>query len=481
MTRSSQAIRPFIFLSLSIAMLSLFPGTINLARAEGFTGTVTVGVNPDGIGVDTSLNRIYVSNYGNNGTFPSTVSVLNGANNSLIATILVGVSPAGVAVNSASHRVYIANYNSSNVSVINGVTNAVIANVTVGTHPSRIALNPATGEIYVTNSGDDTVSRINGTTNTLVGNIPVGRRPTGIALLSSTNTIYVTNSLDGTASVIDGKTHSVIKTLQVGNDPGNIASDSITNLVYLVNSNSSNGIVTLINGTSNTLATTIGVGIFPSGIDVNQVTNKISIIDGFTLTVIDTVNLAFGTIPGVVGVNTVTNEIYVANGNRKTLSVLSGHSTSTGLACNPSTLSPNESTTCTGTVTDLSGSGASAPTGTVFFSSSGQGSFNASSCTLGGTGTTTTCFVSYSPTGFGMGPQTIFATYGGDATHMSSSGQTVITLTGGTVGGTLIPTNKFGYSTYFVTGTLMFYVVIISIILYTRRFQEGEGSMKDDQ
>ena len=64
---------------------------------------------------------------------------------------------------------------------------------------------------------------------------------------------------------------------------------------------------------------------------------------------------------------------------------------------------------------------------------------------------------------------------------MSSSGKFVITLTGGTVGGTLIPTDKFGYSTYFVMGTLMFCFVIISIILYTRRLQESKGSMKDDK
>ena len=191
------------------------------------------------------------------------------------------------------------------------------------------------------------------------------------------------------------------------------------------------------------------MGIFPSGIDVNQVTNKIyvsnsgegtvSIIDGFTLTVIDTVNLAFGTTPGVVGVNTVTNEIYVANGGRKTLSVLSGRSTGTGLTCNPSTLSLSASTTCTAAVSDLSGSGASTPTALVFFSSSGQGNFSSANCILVGSGTTASCSTSFKPTAFGSGHQTIYATYSGDTAHMSSSANTVVTLNDASVGGTLIP------------------------------------------
>src|SRR5690242_3521153 len=114
---------PFIILILTLTIVVLISGNTSLGHAEALTGTIAVGVNPDGIGVDTSTNRIYVSNYGLNGTFPSTVSVINGSNNSLIATITVGVNPAGVGANSFTHKIYIANYNSSSVSVINGVSN----------------------------------------------------------------------------------------------------------------------------------------------------------------------------------------------------------------------------------------------------------------------------------------------------------------------------------------------------------------------
>ena len=475
---------PLIFLIVTLLAFVLFPGFAGPAKGEAVTGTIAVGNNPDGIGVDTGSNRIYVSNYGLNGTFPSTVSVIDGSINSLIATIVVGVNPGGVAVNSASHRIYVANYNSSNVSVIDGTTNKVVATIGVGNHPSKVAVNPNTNEIYVTNSADNTVSRIDGTSNTVVGTIPVGKSPIGIALLQSTNTVYVANSQDNTASIIDGTFHIVVKTLLVGNDPGNIAPDPATSLVYVVDSNSS--MVAVIDGSTNTLAGNITVGAFPSGIDVNPSTNKIyvansadgtvSVVDGFTSHEVNTVTLSQGTIPGAVGVNTVTNEIYVANGGRKTVSVISGRLTGNSVQCNPSTLSINAKTTCTATVSDLSASGASTPTGLVFFSSNGQGVFNATSCTLAGTGTMAACSISYSPTVFGSGHQTVFATYSGDSAHMSSSGNTVISLIDSTVGGVLIPRFRLSSPTLLLAITLLFYIGTITAVLYSGRLRRNRFS-----
>src|SRR5436853_7500828 len=89
-----------IVLTLALSVLPFIPPVTRNVHAEAVTGTVAVGVNPDGIAVDNATNKIYVSNYGNNGTFPSTVSVINGTNNRLSA---------------------------SNVSVIDGSTNTVVA------------------------------------------------------------------------------------------------------------------------------------------------------------------------------------------------------------------------------------------------------------------------------------------------------------------------------------------------------------------
>jgi YVTN family beta-propeller protein len=56
----------------------------------------------------------------------------------------VGTNPIAVAVNPSTNQIYVANYGSGTVSVINGATNTVIATVTVGNEPDAVALNPST-------------------------------------------------------------------------------------------------------------------------------------------------------------------------------------------------------------------------------------------------------------------------------------------------------------------------------------------------
>jgi len=475
-------------LIVTLASLVLLSGIIIPGRAEAVTGTIAVGVNPAGIGVDTSTNTVYVSNYGLNGTFPSTVSVINGSTNSLTGTITVGVNPAGVGANSVTHRIYIANYNSSNVSVINGVSNTTTT-IPVGTHPSRVGVNPTTNEIYVTNSGTGTVSVINGTTNTVTATIPVGRSPVGIGVIPSTNEIYVSNSQDNSVSVIDGRTNTVIKSIIVGNDPGNIAANPATNTIYVANSNSSSGTVSVIAGSTNMLVATIPVGAYLAGIDANSVTNKIyvassgdgtiSVIDGFTSQVVNVLFLSSGT-PGTVGVDTVTNEIYFTIAGRRTVSVISGHSTTTSVSCNPSTQVVNANTICTATVTDTSGTGASTPTGAVFFSSSGAGTFNQTSCHLSGTGTTASCFLTYTPIAIGTGQHAIFSTYGGDSTHMSSSGSTIVTVPTSPVGGMEIPIDKLALLLPFLPLTSLLLGGAVVMALFKKRHSDkGETNPID--
>src|SRR5437773_1076233 len=86
---------------------------------------------------------------------------------------------------------------------------------------------------------------------------------------------------------------------------------------------------------------------------------------------------------------------------------------------------------CTATVTDSTPTSASAPSGTVSFSADVSSSAFAS-CTLGVSSTnpragavSTSCTVSYTPTA--VGPHTITASYGGDASHLGSSGAFVVT------------------------------------------------------
>ena len=105
------------------------------------------------------------------------------------------------------------------------------------------------------------------------------------------------------------------------------------------------------------------------------------------------------------------------------------HSTTSSIACSPSSLTTGTATSCTATVTDTS-SGPTSPTGTVNFVTNSTGTFSpGGSCNLASTGTVgvSTCTVSYTP---GVaGGHRLTGTYAGDSSHGSSSGTATLTVT----------------------------------------------------
>jgi hypothetical protein len=97
-------------------------------------------------------------------------------------------------------------------------------------------------------------------------------------------------------------------------------------------------------------------------------------------------------------------------------------STSTSVSCSGNALGSQ----CTATVTDTSPGTPLTPTGIVTWSSSGSaGTFNPSSCTLSGSGSTASCTVVYAPSGH-QNPVTVTAKYQGDTDHSVSSGSTTL-------------------------------------------------------
>src|SRR3972149_2195194 len=111
----------------------------------------------------------------------------------VIATVPVGFSPEGVGVNPTTDRVYVSNVLSATVSVIDGATNTVIATVPVGRLPWAVGVNPTTGRVYVANRLDDTVSVVDGATNAVIATVPVGADPRAVGVNPTTNRVYVAN------------------------------------------------------------------------------------------------------------------------------------------------------------------------------------------------------------------------------------------------------------------------------------------------
>jgi YVTN family beta-propeller protein len=330
---------PYVILTvLLIGTLSALPMVSyyhHQAYAQTVIDTIDVGNAPQGVAVNPTTNRIYVTNL-----LDGTVSVIDGTTNTVIATIDVGNSPSSVAVNPDTNRIYVVNAGA--ISVIDGTTNEVIA--TIGISAGDLAVNPDTNRIYVVNAG--AISVIDGTTNEViattvrVGGVSIG----GIDVNPDTNRIYVGMIVEREAthlsavSVIDGTTNEVIATVdlgseQVGSDADvDVAVNSDTNRIYVTTKifdARGAGVITVIDGTTNTVIATVNdPETDPTDVAVNPSTNRIYVtnvldfgasagvyvIDGTTNEVIATIG-GFSAVG--VAVNPNTNRIYVTHGENE--------------------------------------------------------------------------------------------------------------------------------------------------------------------
>jgi YVTN family beta-propeller protein len=302
---------------------------------------ILVGNAPHGIAVDYSTNLIYVTNQESD-----SISVIDGTTRSLVnRNIPVGTFPHVVAVNPITNKIYVTNWgtidiNSSTVSVIDGRTNRVIAQVPTGNSPHSVVINPKTNLAYVSNEDDNTVSVIDGSTYKVLKTIKVGKSPEEAAINTRTNLIYFTNADDNTVSVIDGSTYKVLKTIKVGNSPADIAVNEASNLIYVANQDDDT--VSVINGSKalGTIIGTISSGSQPHGEAYNQCTNKlyVSNVGSNTVTVLNaTTQSPIGTVligdPNLaddfdfashIAVNPNDNLVYVTSQDANAITIING-------------------------------------------------------------------------------------------------------------------------------------------------------------
>jgi YVTN family beta-propeller protein len=204
---------------------------VDTSTNEEIGDAIDVGDQPVGLAVTPDGSRVYVANQG---TGPSTVSVIDTASDTVIATVPVGEGPAGVAITPDGLSVYVTNsFESSpgSVSVISTLSNTVVATIPVGEEPQGITVTPNGLRVYVANFDEsgtedpDTVSVIDTMTNTVVATIPVGFQPLGISVTPDGSRVYVADSSGlapddtHTVSVIDTATDTVVATVSGFNSP----------------------------------------------------------------------------------------------------------------------------------------------------------------------------------------------------------------------------------------------------------------------
>jgi len=142
MAKRSQLMK---MVAVSIVLLFLVSGFSVMAHGSGSEKSISSGDKSGNISITNSR-------------------IATGKN---IGNITVGSAPAGVAYDSSNGYVYVANSASDTVSVINGATNTVIASIAVGSGPWGVAYDPSNGYLYVTNYYSGTVSIISTSTQAI--------------------------------------------------------------------------------------------------------------------------------------------------------------------------------------------------------------------------------------------------------------------------------------------------------------------------
>ena len=256
--------------------------------------TISVGSHPTYGDINLVTNKIYVVNNGNGqGT---TMSVIDGNTDTVTATVTVGNYPQGAAVNPVTNKIYVSNYCGNTfgcnatpapgtVSVVDGATNTVVGTVTVGVAPQVIFADSATNKVWVLNLCGSTLScDITGDNSNVIGSVTqidgatlatatanTGQGSGALAYNPVANKAYVSNSTDNTETLIDGLTLATT-TVNVGLTPYDVEVNVVTNKIYVCN-NGGNSVTTIDGATLTT--TTVSVGNGPVEAWVNPAVDRV--------------------------------------------------------------------------------------------------------------------------------------------------------------------------------------------------------------
>ena len=269
-----------------------------------------------------ATNRVYVANPGD-----GSVTVIDGASDTVIASVKTGSYPQAIAVNPETNRIYVANNYGHSVTVLDGATHAATT-VRVGQGPRGIVANPITNKIYTANYGSKDATEIDGATNA-AASVPTGKHPWVIALDSRGNRVYVVNEDSSSISIVDGAGRNV-RNVTVGEIPFAVAVNPVTTRVYGLTYAANT--MAVIDGAAGIVIKTVPLPTHPSAIAVNAKTNRIYIanqtaasvleVDGVTNQIIGTVKT--GSLPYAMAVDSTANQVYTANYNDASVTIIEG-------------------------------------------------------------------------------------------------------------------------------------------------------------
>jgi large repetitive protein len=222
--------------SAATVVLALLPAAAARALVPGGYAVtpMALGTRAFGIAEDPSTGLVYVGGYGTT-VGQGAVTVIDGASRTVEESIAVPGTPSNIAVNPATDMVYASS--TSGLSVINGADGTLITTMPAG---GPVAVDPANGMVYTLTTLENNVPAIaviNGATNTITATIPVPTT-TGVLSLavdSATDTVYA-GTRGGALYAIDEATDTVSDPAQLSarGPITSLAIDSADGTVYAV-------------------------------------------------------------------------------------------------------------------------------------------------------------------------------------------------------------------------------------------------------
>jgi len=289
--------------------------------ANRVTDTVFVQKFPVALVWNRAGNKLYVASELN------AVTVVNCATNTVTRTI-AAAKPVALCWNALDNKVYVAGYNDSSVTIIDGAADSVIAKVNVGTRPNAIAWNPTANKVYVTNSASNSVTVIDGATNSVIHTEPVNYTPSALAFDLAHDKVYVANRGGNSVTVMDGTSNQTVWTVSIPQEPWALAWNAAQSQTYCAVSGANRIAVV---DTSYSVIRYVDVGTQPRSLVWADYVNKLYVANyaSASVSLMDCATnsvkvLPVGNHPTALCWNPLQNRIYVANLDDGTVSVI-GH------------------------------------------------------------------------------------------------------------------------------------------------------------
>lgn len=203
--------------------------TVIDAADDRVVATIPVGKRPRGVRVDHPARRLYVAVSGSPKVGPTSVAaalppadaaadgiaVVDLDRRVVLTRLASGPDPAALALLEGAGRLFVSNEETAGLSLVNVTSGELERTLGVGIAPEGVELRPDGEILYVTSEGSHRIDVITVASFARVAIVETGLRPRAIAFSPGGERAFVTNELGASLTVIDSAAHRRIGVIEL--------------------------------------------------------------------------------------------------------------------------------------------------------------------------------------------------------------------------------------------------------------------------